>query len=60
MAEILGPGINEYLLAHSTPADAVLRELAAETEASLPPEYVEMQIAPDEGALLTMLVRLTG
>ncbi|AEV86126.1 SAM-dependent methyltransferase [Actinoplanes sp. SE50] len=60
MTEILGPGIEDYLLAHSTPADELLRELAAETRASLPPDYAGMQVSADEGALLTMLVQLTG
>ncbi|WP_436530162.1 O-methyltransferase [Actinoplanes sp. HUAS TT8] len=60
MTEILGPGIEDYLLAHSEPADDVLRELAAETRASLPPEYAGMQVGADEGALLTLLVKLTG
>jgi caffeoyl-CoA O-methyltransferase len=60
MTEILGPGIGDYLLAHCTPADDVLLELAAETRATMPPEYAGMQIAADEGALLTLLVRLTG
>jgi caffeoyl-CoA O-methyltransferase len=60
MTQILGTGIGAYVLAHSTPADDLLRELAEETRTSLPPEYAEMQIDPDEGALLTMLVQLTG
>ncbi|TWG20548.1 O-methyltransferase [Actinoplanes teichomyceticus] len=60
MTEILGPGIGDYVLAHCTPADEVLRDLAAETREALPPEDAGMQISPDEGALLTMLVRLTG
>ncbi|BCY12440.1 O-methyltransferase [Actinoplanes sp. L3-i22] len=60
MTQILGPGIGEYLLAHSEPVDDLLRELAAETRASLPPEYAGMQVGADEGTLLTMLVKLTG
>ncbi|GAA2876473.1 O-methyltransferase [Actinoplanes cyaneus] len=60
MTQILGPGIGEYLLAHSEPADDLLRELAAETRASLPAEFAGMQIGADEGALLTLLVKLTG
>jgi caffeoyl-CoA O-methyltransferase len=59
MADIVPPEINDYLLAHCTPADDVLRDLAAETAASFP-EEAEMQVSHDEGQLLTMLVRLTG
>src|SRR4051795_12034331 len=51
--------INDYLLAHSSPADEVLRDLAAETFKVLPGQ-AGMQITHDEGELLTMLVRLTG
>ncbi|MEV6346344.1 class I SAM-dependent methyltransferase [Actinoplanes sp. NPDC051851] len=59
MTGILAPGIGGYLLAHCTPADDLLRDLAAETHASFG-GAAGMQIAHDEGALLTMLVRLTG
>jgi caffeoyl-CoA O-methyltransferase len=59
MADIISPDISDYLLAHCTPADDVLRELAAETRAAFP-DAAGMQISQDEGALLTMLVRLTG
>src|SRR3954463_9410250 len=51
--------INDYVLAHSSPADEVLRDLAAETLKVLPGQS-GMQISHDEGELLTMLVRLTG
>jgi caffeoyl-CoA O-methyltransferase len=51
--------INDYLLSHSSPADDVLRDLAAETLKVLP-EQAGMQISHDEGELLTMLVRLIG
>jgi caffeoyl-CoA O-methyltransferase len=59
MADIVRPEINDYVLAHSSPADDVLRDLAAETVAVFP-EAAGMQITHDEGQLLTMLVRLTG
>ncbi|MEV4344691.1 class I SAM-dependent methyltransferase [Actinoplanes sp. NPDC049596] len=59
MAEIISDEINDYLLAHTTPQDDVLRDLAAETRA-LFPDAAGMQITHDEGELLTMLVRLTG
>jgi caffeoyl-CoA O-methyltransferase len=57
--DIVTPEINDYLLAHSEPADDVLRELAEETHRELGGRAV-MQISHDEGELLTMLVRLTG
>ena len=59
MTEIIDTEIGHYLLAHCTPADDVLRDLAAETRA-LFPQAAGMQISHDEGELLTMLVRLSG
>jgi len=56
---IVEPAINDYLLAHSEPADQVLRDLAEETHRELGGRAA-MQISHDEGELLTMLVRLTG
>src|ERR1700730_17215563 len=49
--------LNAYLTAHSTPPDAVLRELATET-AELYPNEVGLQVAPELGTLLTLLPRL--
>ncbi|MET3424697.1 caffeoyl-CoA O-methyltransferase [Actinoplanes tereljensis] len=51
--------IDSYLQAHCTPADDILRDLAAETTA-LFPDAAGMQVSADEGRLLTMLVQLTG
>ena len=59
MPDITSPAIGDYLLAHSTPADDVLRELAAETTRAFP-DAAGMQISHDEGELLTMLTRLVG
>lgn len=59
MADIIDPAVGDYLLTHCTPPDQVLRDLAAETWAKLPGD-AGMQISHDEGALLTMLVRMTG
>jgi caffeoyl-CoA O-methyltransferase len=53
----LTPEIHRYVLAHSTPVDDVLRELIAET-AELP--NAMMQIAPEQGAFMTILTRLVG
>ncbi|MBI4128629.1 MAG: class I SAM-dependent methyltransferase [Parcubacteria group bacterium] len=52
----LTPRLYDYLVAHSAKQDQVLSELAAET-AQLGGWSV-MQIAPDQGALLTLLCRL--
>ena len=57
--DIVEPAINDYVLAHSEPADEVLRDLAEETHRELGGRAA-MQISHDEGELLTMLVRLTG
>jgi caffeoyl-CoA O-methyltransferase len=59
MTDIIAPAIEAYLDAHSTPADDVLRDLAAETSARFP-DAAGMQVSHDEGRLLTMLVQLTG
>ena len=51
--------LHAYLLAHGTPPDAILRELAEETSARLGP-LAGMQIAPEQGALMTLLTRVMG
>lgn len=51
--------VSDYLLAHSTSQDEVLARLAQETGERFA-DAAGMQITADEGALLTMLVRLTG
>ena len=51
--------VSEYLLAHSAAEDDVLSRLAVETRTAFP-DAAGMQITADEGALLTMLARLTG
>lgn len=57
--EPVHPAVADYVLVHSTPPDAVLNELAAETR-EVTAGASGMQISHDEGALLTMLVRLVG
>ena len=57
--DIVDPAISDYLLTHCTPADELLRDLAAETRATFP-DPSGMQVSPDEGQLLTMLTRLVG
>jgi caffeoyl-CoA O-methyltransferase len=51
--------LNAYLTAHSTPPDAILRELANETEFLFPTES-GLQIAPEQGTFMTLLVQLAG
>jgi caffeoyl-CoA O-methyltransferase len=51
--------INAYLCAHSTPPDAILRELAHETAEWFPGE-VTLAIAPEQGTFLTILTSLIG
>jgi len=57
--DIVDPAVSDYVLAHSTPADDLLRELAAETREAFP-DPSGMQVSADEGQLLTMLTRLVG
>jgi caffeoyl-CoA O-methyltransferase len=57
--DIINPAVSDYLLAHCTPADDLLRELAAETSEAFPEEAV-MQVSHDEGQFLTILTRLAG
>src|SRR5688500_14023635 len=51
--------LHEYLVAHGAPPDEVVRELVVETRAALPAES-QMQVAPEQAALLTFLTRLVG
>jgi len=50
--------LNAYLTAHSTPPDAILRELATETAERYPNE-IGLQVAPEMGTFLTLLTRLS-
>jgi caffeoyl-CoA O-methyltransferase len=54
----LTPELYEYLVAHGHNSDAVLAELAKETEAL--GRIAMMQIAPEQGTLMSMLVRAIG
>ncbi|GAA2245575.1 hypothetical protein GCM10010430_29330 [Kitasatospora cystarginea] len=57
--QIIDPLADDYLLTHCTQPDELLRELVAETREATGGASA-MQIAHDEGALLTMLTRLVG
>jgi caffeoyl-CoA O-methyltransferase len=51
--------LNAYLTAHSSPPDAILRELANETAYLFPTES-SLQIPPEQGTFMTLLTQLTG
>lgn len=55
---VLTPELHEYVVAHGTPPDDVLRDLIAETRSST--DAAGMQVAPEQGAFLTLLTRLLG
>jgi caffeoyl-CoA O-methyltransferase len=55
----LDGALHEYLLAHRTPDDALLIELREETERRLG-DQARMQIAPEQGTLLRLLVSAIG
>jgi caffeoyl-CoA O-methyltransferase len=54
--EQLSPPLHAYLVAHGTPPDDVLRDLIRETDAL--GDVADMQIAPEQGAFMTLLTRL--
>ena len=55
---LLSPELAEYLVAHGTPPDAVQESLIEETAAL--GAIAGMQIAPEQGAFLTVFTRLIG
>jgi caffeoyl-CoA O-methyltransferase len=55
----LPPEIHAYLVAHGSPPDALLRELAEETR-RVAGNMAIMQIAPEQGALMALLARTIG
>jgi caffeoyl-CoA O-methyltransferase len=55
----LTPELYQYVVAHGTPPDEIQRDLIAETHAALP-SRAGMQIGADQGAFLTMLVKILG
>jgi caffeoyl-CoA O-methyltransferase len=54
----LAPDAHEYLVAHSLPLDDVQRDLIEETRRL--GAVAGMQVAPEQGAFLTVLTRLVG
>lgn len=57
--QLIDPVVSDYVLAHCTPPDGAQRDLIIETQETTGEDAI-MQISPDEGALLTMLTRLTS
>ncbi|MEE2675286.1 MAG: class I SAM-dependent methyltransferase [Myxococcota bacterium] len=51
--------LHRYLVEHGTPPDAILQELTDETVARVGGMSV-MQIAPEQGAFMTLLAKLIG
>ena len=58
-SEHLSPGLPDYLVGHSTPPDALLRDLISETAERFP-GHVVYQIGPEQGTFMTMLAGLMG
>jgi caffeoyl-CoA O-methyltransferase len=55
--EHVSPRIHEYVVAHSSPPDALLRDLTEETARRFP-DRVILQIGPEQGTFMTLLSRL--
>jgi predicted O-methyltransferase YrrM len=55
--EQLSPELNAYLTAHTSPPDAVLAELAAETLRRFP-DYGTLPVGAEQGTFMTVLTRL--
>jgi caffeoyl-CoA O-methyltransferase len=58
-SEHLRPSLHEYLVAHGTPPDALLRDLIAETAERFPGNVI-YQIGPEQGTFMTMLASVMG
>jgi len=58
-SEHLRPNLHEYLVAHGTPPDALLRDLIAETAGRFPGNVI-YQIGPEQGTFMTMLASVMG
>jgi caffeoyl-CoA O-methyltransferase len=58
-SEQLSEALHEYVVAHSTQPDEILRDLAEETLRRFGPA-ADMQIGPEQGRFMTLLAELTG
>jgi caffeoyl-CoA O-methyltransferase len=56
---LLSAAVHDYLVAHGTPPDAVQRDLIEETKAATG-GFALMQVAPEQGAFLELLTRVSG
>jgi caffeoyl-CoA O-methyltransferase len=59
VSEHLRPNLHAYLVAHSSPPEALLRDLIVDTAGDFP-GYVNFQIGHEQGTFMTMLARLMG
>jgi len=57
--EHLRPHRHEYLVAHGTPPDALLRDLITDTAERFPGNVI-YQIGPEQGTFMTMLASVMG
>lgn len=55
----LSAALADYVRSQVSPQDPLLADLAADTAARFP-DHVNLQIAPEQGALLSVLTRLSG
>jgi caffeoyl-CoA O-methyltransferase len=58
-SEHLRPNLHAYLVAHSSPPDALLQDLITETAERFPGNVI-YQIGPEQGTFMTMLAGLMG
>jgi caffeoyl-CoA O-methyltransferase len=55
----LSPQVHQYLIDHGSPPDAILTELAEETRTRVG-GLALMQVAPEQGAFMTLFAKLIG
>src|SRR5258706_5087926 len=55
----LSEELQAYVVAHGAEPDAIVADLIAETRANLPDD-AQMQIAPEQAPVLTLLARISG
>jgi caffeoyl-CoA O-methyltransferase len=55
----LSKELHAYVVAHGAEPDAIVADLVAETRANLPDD-AQMQIAPEQAPLMTLLARISG
>ena len=58
-SEHLRPNLHAYLVAHSSPPDALLQDLITETAKRFPGSVI-YQIGPEQGTFMTMLASVMG